>query len=159
MKDSMAPISRREFGGAVLTLGTGAGIVSGAGSLDETLRESVRRRRIPAAVAMVATAERTTYTGSFGKRDSSATVDLPPNSIFRIASMTKAITSVAAMQLVERGALKLEEPVAKHLPELGGLEALEGFDKKSGNPVLRPVRKPITLRLLLTHTAGFGYDT
>ena len=68
----------------MLSLGTGAGIVSGAGSLDETLRESVRRRRIPAAVAMAATAERTTYTGSFGKRDSSATVDLRPDSIFRI---------------------------------------------------------------------------
>jgi CubicO group peptidase (beta-lactamase class C family) len=154
MKDSMTPISRREFGGAVLTLGTGAGIMSGAGSLDETLRESVRRRKIPAAVAMVATAEKTTYAGAFGERDSRA-----PNSIFRIASMTKAITSVAAMQLVERGTLKLDEPVAKHLPELGGLEVLEGFDKNTGNPVLRPVRKPVTLRLLLTHTAGFGYDT
>jgi methyl acetate hydrolase len=108
---------------------------------------------------MAATAETTTYTGSFGKRDSSATVDLPADSIFRIASMTKAITSVAAMQLVERGALKLDEPVSKHLPELGGLETLEGFDKKTGNPILRPVHKPVTLRRLLTHTAGFGYDT
>src|ERR1700682_2129091 len=86
-KDSMALINRRVFGGAVLSLGTGAGIVSGAGTLDETLREWVRRRRMPAAAARAATAERTTYTGSFGKRDSSATVDLPPNSIFRIASM------------------------------------------------------------------------
>jgi hypothetical protein len=65
----MAPISRREFGCALLSLGTGAGIVSGAGSLDKALRESVRRRRIPAAVAMTATGESTTYKGSFGKRD------------------------------------------------------------------------------------------
>ena len=109
----MAPINRREFGGAVLTLGTGVGIVSGAGRLDETLRASARRRKIPAVVAMAATAEKTTYTGAFGKRDSSAAVDLASDSIFRIASMTKAITSVAAMQLVERGTLKLDEPVAK----------------------------------------------
>jgi methyl acetate hydrolase len=158
MKDSMKPINRREFGGAVLSLGTGAGIVSGAGRLDETLRASVRRRKIPAAVAMAATAEKTTYTGAFGKRDSSAAVDLASDSIFRIASMTKAITSVAAMQLVERGTLKLDEPVAKHLPELGGLEVLEGFDKNTGNPVLRAVSTPVTLRRLLTHTAGFAYD-
>src|SRR5260370_24892683 len=159
MKDSMEPISRRVFGGSVLSLGTGAGIVAGAGRLDETLRESVRRRSIPAAVAMVATAERTTYTGSFGKRDSSATVDLRPDSIFRIASMTKAVTSVAAMQLVERDALTLDEPVSKHLPELGGLKVWEGFDNKTGNRVLRPLGKPVTLRRMLTHTAGFGYDT
>jgi methyl acetate hydrolase len=159
MKDNMAPINRREFGGAVLTVGTGAGIVSGAGKLDDTLRESVRRRKIPAAVAMAATAERTTYTGAFGKRDSSAAVELAPGSIFRIASMTKAVTSVAAMQLVERGTLKLDEPVAKHLPALDRLQVLEGFDKNTGNPILRPVSKPVALRRLLTHTAGFGYDT
>jgi CubicO group peptidase (beta-lactamase class C family) len=159
MKDSMATINRREFGGAVLALGTGAGIVTGAGVLDETLRASVMRRKIPAAVAMAATAERTTYTGAFGKRDSAATADLAPDSIFHIASMTKAVTSVAAMQLVERGALKLDEPVSRHLPKLDGLRVLEGFDKNTGDPMLRPASKPVTLRRLLTHTAGFGYDT
>jgi methyl acetate hydrolase len=159
MKDSMSSISRREFGGVMLTLGAGAEIASGAGGIDETLRASVKRRRIPAAVAMVATAESTTYTGAFGKLDSAAVADLSPDSIFRIASMTKAVTSVAAMQLVEQGKLTLDEPVAKHLPELGGLQVLEGFDKNSGNPVLRPLTKPVTLRRMLTHTAGFGYDT
>jgi methyl acetate hydrolase len=158
MKDSMSPISRREFCGAI-TLGAGVGIVSGASGIDETLRASVKRRKIPAAVAMVATAEKTTYTGAFGKRDSAAVADLLPDSIFRIASMTKAVTSVAAMQLVEQGKLKLDEPVAKHLPELGGLEVLEAFDKNTGNPILHPVSKPVTLRRMLTHTAGFAYDT
>jgi methyl acetate hydrolase len=159
MKDNMAAINRREFGGAVLALGTGAGIVTGAGGLDETLRASVMRRKIPAAVAMTATAEKTTYTGAFGKRDSSITADLAPDSIFHIASMTKAVTSVAAMQLVERGMLKLDEPVSRRLPKLDGLQVLGGFDKNTGDPVLRPVSKPVTLRRLLTHTAGFGYDT
>ena len=66
------------------------------------------------------------YSGAFGKRDSASGVDVQPDSIFAIASMTKAITSVAAMQLVERGKLKLDEPVARHLPELGKLDVIAG---------------------------------
>jgi CubicO group peptidase (beta-lactamase class C family) len=88
------------------------------------------------------------YAGAFG-----AGVD----SLFSIASMTKAVTSVAAMQLVEQGKVDLFEPVSKHLPQLADLEVLEGFDA-SGTPSLRPVRTPITLRHLLAHTCGFCYD-
>jgi len=106
---------------------------------------------------MAATADKTVYEGAFGKRDSASDVDVTMGSIFRIASMTKAITTVAAMQLVERGTLTLDEPVSRRLPELGKLEVLEGFDN-SGKPILRPAGKPVTLRLLLTHTAGFAYD-
>jgi methyl acetate hydrolase len=73
--------------------------------------------------------------------------------------MTKGITSTAALQLVERGTLKLDEPVAKHLPELADLQVLEGFDKVTGKPILHPASKPVTLRRMLTHTAGFAYDT
>jgi CubicO group peptidase (beta-lactamase class C family) len=79
------------------------------------------------------------------------------DSVFRIASMTKAITSVAAMQLVEQGKLKLEEPVPNIDPALGSPQLLEGFDS-SGTPKLRPAKKPITLRHLLTHTSGFCYE-
>src|SRR6202023_317299 len=82
MKDSMKPINRREFGGAVLALGTGAGSVSGAGRRDETLRSSARRRKIPAVVAMAATVAKTTYTAAFGKRLESAAVDSGSDSIF-----------------------------------------------------------------------------
>src|SRR5262249_3699643 len=66
------------------------------------------------------------------------------------------VTSVAAMQLVEQGKLKLDEPAAKYLPELGHVEVLQGFDA-AGKPVLRPATKAITLRHLLTHTSGFAY--
>ena len=79
------------------------------------------------------------------------------DTIFRIASMTKAVTSVAAMQLVEQGKLQLDEPIGNVLPELAAPRVLEGFDL-SGIPRLRPARRPITLRHLLTHTAGFGYE-
>ena len=107
---------------------------------------------------MAATADKITYSGAFGKRDSASGVDLKPDSIFAIASMTKAITTTAALQLVERGKLTLDEPAAKHLPELGKLNVLEGFDS-AGKPILRPATKPVTLRNLLTHTSGFAYDT
>ena len=72
--------------------------------------------------------------------------------------MTKPVTAVAAMQLVEREKIKLEDPVAKYLPELENLQVLNGFDA-DGKPSLRPVAGPVLLRHLLTHTSGFAYDT
>ncbi len=151
-------MNRREFGGALLAWGAKAGKLWAAPGLDETLRESMRQRGIPAVAAMVATADHITYAGAFGKRDSVSGVDLKTDSIFAIASMTKAITTAAALQLVERGKLSLDEPAAKHLPELGKLEVLEGFDA-AGKPILRPATRPVTLRNLMTHTSGFAYDT
>jgi methyl acetate hydrolase len=154
----MLVITRREFGGAVLALGAGARKLWSAPGINETLRESMERRKIPAVAARVATADRTTYSGAFGKRDATSGVALKPDSIFAIASMTKAITTTAALQLVERGKMTLDEPAAKHLPELGKLNVLEGFDS-AGKPILRPAKKPVTLRNLMTHTSGFAYDT
>jgi CubicO group peptidase (beta-lactamase class C family) len=104
---------------------------------------------------MLADGKRTLYTGAFGKRDQSG----PPvdhNAIFRIASMTKAITTVAALQLVEEGKADLSEPVSKHLPQLHHVDVLEGFES-NGAPSLRPAKTPINLHHLLTHTGGFCY--
>jgi CubicO group peptidase (beta-lactamase class C family) len=72
--------------------------------------------------------------------------------------MTKAITTVAALQLVEQGKVDLAEPVVRHLPQLAHLDVLDGFDA-AGKPSLRPAKTPITLRHLLTHTSGLCYDT
>ena len=78
------------------------------------------------------------------------------DTIFRIASMTKAVTGVAAMQCVERGKLSLDQPAGEIMPELAEPKVLEGFDA-DGKPILRAARRKITLRMLLTHTAGFVY--
>src|SRR6185503_7027879 len=147
----MSAINRRDFGGIALALGAQAKNLMGATGLDQTFRAAVDRRKIPMAVAMAATADKILFAGAHGKRDPSSTVDATTGSIFRIASMTKAVTSVAAMQLVEQGTVTLEEPVSKHLPQLGELKVLEGFDT-TGKPILRPAGKPVTLRHLLTHT-------
>lgn len=154
----MSLINRREFGSALAVLGAQAGRLWSAPGIGETLRESMERRKIPAVAAMVATAEKTTFAGAFGKRDSASGVNVKADTIFAIASMTKAITTTAALQLVERGKMTLDEPASKHLPELGKVQVLTGFDA-AGKPTLRPASKPITLRNLMTHTSGFAYDT
>jgi methyl acetate hydrolase len=97
------------------------------------------------------------YQGAFGKRDLSKQDAMTVDSVFWIASMTKAITTAAAMQLVEQGKLALDAPIGKLLPDLASPQVLERFDSK-GEPKLRPARSPITLRQLMTHTAGFCYD-
>jgi CubicO group peptidase (beta-lactamase class C family) len=123
--------------------------------MQDALKAGVERHKIPAAAAMVATADRITYSGAFGKRDSGSAAPLGVDAVFAIASMTEAITSAAAMQMVERGKLTLDEPAAKYLPELGKLEVLHGYDA-AGKPVLKPATKTVTLRNLRTHTSGFS---
>jgi methyl acetate hydrolase len=125
--------------------------------IDALLRQKSEAREIPGAVAMAATSKEVIYQGAFGKRDLSKDAAMTEDSVFWIASMTKAITAAAGMQLVEQGKLSLDEPIGKVLPDLATPQVLEGFDA-AGEPQLRPARNPITLRHLMTHTAGFGYN-
>jgi CubicO group peptidase (beta-lactamase class C family) len=125
--------------------------------IDGVLRQAVDAKEVPGVVAMAATDTGLLYEGAFGVRAAGESAPMTLDTVFRIASMTKAITSVAAMQLVEQGRLKLEEPVPGIDPALASPQVLEGFDA-GGAPRLRPARRPITLRQLLTHTAGFSYD-
>jgi CubicO group peptidase (beta-lactamase class C family) len=125
--------------------------------VDQVLRQKSDAREIPGVVAMAATSNEVTYQGAFGKRDLSKDDAMTADSVFWIASMTKAITAAGAMQLVEQGKLSLDEPIGKLLPDLASPQVLEGFDAK-GEPKLRAAKKPITLRHLMTHTAGFAYD-
>ncbi len=125
--------------------------------IDQLLRQKCDAKEIPGIVAMAATGSETIYQGAFGKRDLARDDAMTVDSVFWIASMTKAITTAAGMQLVEQGKLKLDEPIGKLLPDLASPQVLEGFDA-SGNPKLRPAKGQITLRQLMTHTAGFAYD-
>lgn len=156
----MPHINRRAFLAAAGAAATNASSLFAAGDsagIDETLRSGIVRRKIPAVVGMVGSGNKALYAGAFGRRDSSG-APLRVDSIFAIASMTKAVTTVAALQLVEQGKVDLAEPIAVRLPQLANLDVLEGFDA-AGKPSLRPAKTPITLRHLLTHTSGLCYDT
>jgi methyl acetate hydrolase len=125
--------------------------------IDQALRSKCDAKEIPGIVAVAASGSELIYQGAFGKRDLGKDDAMTPDSVFWIASMTKAVTSAAAMQLVEQGKLSLDDPISKLLPDLASPQVLEGFDAQ-GEPVLRAAKRPITLRHLMTHTAGFCYD-
>jgi methyl acetate hydrolase len=125
--------------------------------IDQILRQKSDAREIPGVVAIAANGNEVIYQGAFGKRDLSKDDAMTPDSVFWIASMTKAMTTAAAMQLVEQGKLSLEAPIGKVLPDLAAPQVFEGFDA-NGEPKLRPAKKEITLRHLMTHTAGYCYD-
>ena len=125
--------------------------------VDEVLKTAIERGDVPGVVAAAATRDGAIYEGAFGRRALPDGAAMTTDTVFWIASMTKAITSTAAMQLVDAGKLALDRPIADLLPEIAAPQVLEGFDP-AGEPKLRPARRPITLRHLLTHTAGFVYD-
>jgi CubicO group peptidase (beta-lactamase class C family) len=129
-----------------------------AAALGARIGTALERHQIPGAVAIAVTKSRTVYKAAFGVSDISTRRPMTADAIFRIASMTKPVTSVAALQLIERGRISLDAPVSKYLPELSGLSVFESFDSASGAYSVRPVRRPITLRQLLTHTSGLGYN-
>src|SRR4030081_3153896 len=107
--------------------------------MDQALRQKTDAKEIPGVVAMAATAKEVIYQGAHGKRDLSKDDAMTPDSVFWIASMTKAITAAGAMQLVEQGKLTLDGPVGNVLPDLAAPQVLEGFDAQ-GEPKLRPAK-------------------
>lgn len=112
---------------------------------------------MPGVVALAADADGAFYEGAFGQRRLGDGPAMTPDTLFRLYSLTKVVTSVAAMQLVEDGRLALDAPVPDiGEPVLSAPQVLDGFDD-AGRPLLRPARRPITLGHLLTHTAGFTY--
>jgi methyl acetate hydrolase len=125
--------------------------------IDDLLSRAVGCGSVPGVVAAAATADGVVYEGAFGTRVLPAGPAMTTDTVFRIASMTKAITAAAAMQLVEEERLALDAPASEVVSALAEPKVLEGF-AADGTPRLRPARGVITLRQLLTHTAGFGYD-
>lgn len=124
--------------------------------IDAPLRSATQAGEVPGIVAMAATDGGVVYEGVFGRRRLPDGAAMTRDTVFRIASMVKLITSVAALQLVEQDKLALDAPVPAIEPELGEPQVFDGFDA-AGAPKLRPAKGPISLRQLLTHTSGFTY--
>ncbi|MBS0254404.1 MAG: beta-lactamase family protein [Proteobacteria bacterium] len=123
---------------------------------DSPLDAAFAQAQLPGAVTMIVNREGVVQQRAFGLADHASGAAMAVDSICQIASMTKALVSVAAMQLVERGLLDLDAPVGPHLPDLAEPQVLTGFDAE-GRPQTSPAMKAITARHLLTHTAGLGY--
>ena len=152
-----AALSATASVGAVIGHAAAQGGAAQSRQIDAVLRRATEAKEVPGVVALAANDKGVIYEGAFGTRDLAKGPAMTLDTIFRLASMTKAVTTVAAMQLVEQGKLQLDQPVGNILPELSAPQVLDGFDD-SGAPRLRPAKRPITLRHLLTHTAGFGYE-
>jgi CubicO group peptidase (beta-lactamase class C family) len=124
--------------------------------IDSAFRAATSVGEVPGVVAMAANDQGILYEGIFGKRRLGDGAAMTRDTVFRVASMVKVITSVAALQLVEQDKLSLDAPVPDIEPAIGSPQVLDGFDAK-GLPQLRPAQRPITLRHLLTHTSGLVY--
>jgi CubicO group peptidase (beta-lactamase class C family) len=156
----------RKTAGLVFTMGVvvaaSAGSVSAqtspkSAALDANLRAAVERKDVPGVVALVVDRDRVLYQSAFGVADVATGRPLTIDALFRIASMTKPVTSLAVMQLVEQGRLGLDDPAEKYLPELAELKVFESFDAATGAYQLRPASRPATIRHFLTHTSGLAY--
>jgi CubicO group peptidase (beta-lactamase class C family) len=126
-------------------------------AIDNALSTAVLRGDVPGVVAIAATRGGIIYEGAFGKADVGNNRAMTTDALFRIASMTKGVTAVAAMQLVEKGLVKLDDPVAKYFPDLSRLFVFESFDSKTGNYSVRPPKNTLTVRHLFAHSSGLGY--
>ncbi|MGH6739584.1 MAG: serine hydrolase domain-containing protein [Bradyrhizobium sp.] len=157
----------RKIVGMVFTVGVAvtalAGTVNaqnstGSAAIDTSLRNAVERKDVPGVVALITDREHVLYQGAFGVADVSTGRPLKTDALFRIASMTKPVTTVALMQLVEQGRIGLDDAAEKYLPQLAGLKVIESFDAKTGDYRLRPPARPPTVRHFLTHTSGLAYS-
>src|SRR5262245_4903910 len=132
--------------------------MSGFAKISDLLHAATAAGDVPGVAVVVTTPQGLIFEEAAGHRDAATGTAMMPDTVVRIASMTKAITGACAMQLVEQGKLLLDAPIGRLLPELGDVLVFEGYDA-DGKPKLRAPKRPITLRHLLTHTSGHTYDT
>ncbi|ANS31315.1 Beta-lactamase [Rhodococcus opacus] len=127
-------------------------------SADAVLERAVNAASpVPGVVAMVTDRTGNIYEGAAGNRRGDGDTPITTEDVFALFSTTKAFTATAALQLVEEERLDLDAPAKQYLPQLGKVQVIDGFDA-AGEPLLRDPKRDITTRMLLTHTAGFGYD-
>jgi len=121
------------------------------------VKDAIARGDVPGAVILVTGPDRVLYHEAFGKMNDAKSVGMQKDAIFNIASMTKAVTSVGTMMLVEEGKLGLDDEVSKYLPAYKSRQVISKVDVAAGTYETRPAARPITIRQLLTHTSGIGY--
>jgi CubicO group peptidase (beta-lactamase class C family) len=147
--------------GAVLLVGEGALTAQRAESrtapIDAVLAAAVERRDVPGIVAIAADRRNVIYRGAVGVASGQSARPMTADAVFQIASMTKPVTSVALMQLVEDKKVGLDDPVSKYFPAFAKVSVITSFDAKTGAYTLEPASRPVTVRQLLTHTSGLGY--
>ncbi|RUY37537.1 class A beta-lactamase-related serine hydrolase [Mesorhizobium sp. M7A.F.Ca.US.001.04.1.1] len=126
-------------------------------SIDMAMEQAVRDGTVAGVVATAAGPDRMIYEGTFGKANTATGATMRADTVFWLLSMTKAFTATACMQLIEQGRINPGDDAAKYLPELANPMVLEGFDG-DGQPLLRPAKRAIKVRHLLTHTSGYTYS-
>ncbi len=129
----------------------------GTAAISAVLKDATDRGDVPGVVVAVVNKEGVLYNEAFGKRSTLSNTAMTKDTIFNMASMTKPVTSVAIMMLVDEGKLTLDDDVAKYLPKWKNPQVVSTFNAADGSVELRPAKRPITIRHLLTHTSGIGY--
>jgi methyl acetate hydrolase len=128
-------------------------------ALTRQMNDAVARGDTPGVAELVVDRQGILFAGAAGKADIARNAPMATNAIFNIASMTKPVTSVAIMMLMEQGKLKLDDPVSAYLDGYDRLQVVTSFNEKSGSYDTRPAKRPMTIRHLLAHTSGIGYTT
>lgn len=125
--------------------------------LDGVLQNAIAQSSVPGVSALIVRNGKIVYYKAFGMADNAANRSLKRDDIFRIASMSKAITSTAVMMLWEEGKFQLDDPISKYIPEFKNQTVLKNFKFQDSTYTTEPVKSEITIRHLLTHTSGLGY--
>ena len=132
----------------------------GLAGIDAYLEAEIAANKIPGAVVLIQRSGETAYLKSFGVRDPGTRQPMTANSIFRIYSMSKPITTAAALMLVEDGKLRLDDPLSKYIPSFANVKV--GVEQKAADGAvtldLVPAEHPITIRDLMRHTSGITYS-
>ena len=127
-------------------------------SIEELITKDIEQNNLPGAVVLVGDDKGIIYKRAFGVKNPETHEKYKDDDIFRIASMTKAITSIAVLKLWEKGKIYLDDPIEKYIPEFKGVGIFESFNEKDSSYTSKKTIKKITVRQLLTHTSGIGYD-
>jgi CubicO group peptidase (beta-lactamase class C family) len=129
----------------------------GAAAISTVLKGATDRGDVPGVVVVVVNKDGMLYNEAFGKSSTLGNTAMTKDTIFNMASMTKPVTSVAIMMLVDEGKLKLDDEVAKYLPKWKDPVVISKFNEADASYETRPAKRAITIRHLLTHTSGIGY--